>query len=63
MQRPVSEGWAVREWIFAETDGGVAMLQLFHHVRRHGAAGGYVREIFGHLTEAVGRAVGEEKNC
>jgi len=62
-QRPVGEGWATREWIFAETDLSVAMLQLFDDVRGHGAAGGDVGEILGHLTEAVGGAVGEEKDC
>ena len=58
---PAGERWAFGEWCVAEADLGVAVLELFDDVLRHGAAAGDLVEVGGHLAEDVGRAVGEEK--
>jgi hypothetical protein len=47
---------------FAETDLGVAVLQLFDDLVREGAAAGDLGEVFGHLAEDVGGSVGEKKD-
>ncbi len=59
---PAGEGWAFGEWLFAEADFGVAMLEFFDDLGGHGAATGDLLEILGHLAELVGGAVGEQEN-
>ena len=59
---PAGEWRAFGEGIVAETDFGVAVLQFFDDRRRHGAAGGDPGEVFGHLAEDIGGAVGEEED-
>ena len=48
---------------FGEADLGVAVLEFFDDLGRHGAAAGDLLKILGHLAELVGRAVGEQENC
>jgi hypothetical protein len=61
-QSPARERGAFRQRFFAETDFSVTMLELFHHLRWHGTAGGDVGKILGHLAEAVWGSVSEEKD-
>jgi hypothetical protein len=50
------------ERFIAEADFGVAVLELFDYVLRHGTTAGDFVEIGGHFAEDVGGSVGEQED-
>ncbi len=59
---PLGEGWGFGAAGFGEADLGVAVLEFFDDLGGEGAASGDFAEVFGHLAEDVGGAVGEEED-
>ena len=61
-QRPAGQRGSFRQRRVTHADLGIAVLELFDHVLRHGPAAGDQAEVLAHLVELVGGAVREEKD-